>query len=128
MAKAATDPLTDPLTRVREICLALPESSERLSHGSPSFFIREKKTFTMFRDDHHGSGRVAIWCPAPSGVQEQMVEAEPERFFSPPYVGGRGWLGVHLDIEPDWGEVAGIVEEAFRHVAPKTVLRQLDRE
>lgn len=126
MAPAANDELSDPLIRVREICLAFPESSERISHGSPSFFIREKKTFTMFHDDHHGSGRIALWCPAPPGVQEQMVEAEPERFFRPPYVGGRGWLGVYLDVDPDWGEVAGIVEEAFRHVAPKTVLKQLD--
>lgn len=124
MAKAA--PATDPLTKIREICLALPETSERISHGSPSFFIREKKTFASFHDDHHGSGRVDVWCPAPPGVQEQMVEAEPERFFRPPYVGGRGWLGVNLDVEPDWDEVAGIIEEAFRHVAPKTVLAQLD--
>ncbi len=122
MAKAPTD----PLAKIREICLALPESSERLSHGSPSFFIKEKKVFTMFHDDHHDSGRIDIWCPAPAGVQAQMIEAEPERFFSPPYVGGRGWLGVNLDVEPDWEEVAGIIEEAFRHVAPKTVLKQLD--
>lgn len=121
MAKAV-----DPLTKVREICLALPETSERLSHGSPSFFIREKKTFVSFHDHQHGDGRVTIWCPAPAGVQEQMVEAEPERFFRPPYVGGRGWLGVSLEVDPDWEEVAGIVEEAFRHVAPKTVLKQLD--
>ncbi len=126
MAKAAGGPLTDPLTRIREICLALPETSERLSHGSPSFFIKDKTTFASFHDDHHNSGRIDIWCPAPPGVQEQMVEAEPERFFRPPYVGGRGWLGVYLDVEPDWEEVAGVVEEAFRHVAPKTVLKQLD--
>ena len=124
MAKAAATSI-DPLTKIREICLALPETSERLSHGSPSFFIREKKTFVSFHDDHHHSDRIDIWCPAPPGVQEQMVEAEPERFFSPPYVGGRGWLGVNLDVEPDWEEVAGIIEEAFRHVAPKTVLKQL---
>lgn len=123
MAKAAS---TDPLTKVREICLALPESSERISHGSPSFFIREKKTFASFHDNHHHSERVDLWCPAPAGVQEQMVEAEPDRFFRPPYVGGRGWLGVYLDDDPDWDEVAAIVEEAFRHVAPKTVLKQLE--
>lgn len=126
MATTDEDALNDPLTRIREICLALPETSERLSHGSPSFFIREKKTFASFHDDHHGSGRIDVWCPAPAGVQEQMVEAEPERFFSPPYVGGRGWLGVNLDVEPDWDEIAGIIEEAFRHVAPKKVLEQLD--
>ena len=121
MAKASADPLTE----IRRICLALPETSERLSHGAPTFFIREKKTFTTFHEDHHGDGRTGIWCPAPPGVQEQMVEAEPERFYRPPYVGGRGWLGVNLDVDPDWDEVAGIIEEAFRHVAPKTVLRQL---
>jgi len=122
MAKADVD----PLTKVREICLALPETNERLSHGTPCFFIRDKKSFVYFHDNHHGNGRVDIWCPAPAGVQEQMVEAEPERFFRPPYVGGRGWLGVNLDVDPDWEELAGIVEEAFRHVAPKSVVKLLD--
>lgn len=116
----------DALSEVRRICLALPETSERLSHGAPTFFIRDKKTFTTFHDDHHGDGRMGIWCPAPPGVQEQMVENEPERFYRPPYVGGRGWLGVNLGIDPDWDEVAGIIGEAFRHVAPKTVLKLLD--
>lgn len=122
MATAASDPLTE----IRKICLALPETSERLSHGSPSFFIREKKTFAMFHADHHDDGRVAIWCPAPPGAQEQMVEAEAERFFRPPYVGHRGWIGVRLDVDPDWDEMAGIIDEAFRLVAPKTVLKLLD--
>jgi hypothetical protein len=122
MATAASDPLTE----IRRICLALPETSERLSHGTPSFFVREKKSFVMFHDDHHGDGRVAIWCPAPPGAQEQMVEAEPDRFFRPPYVGHRGWIGVRLDVDPDWDEVAGIVDEAFRLVAPKSVLKLLD--
>lgn len=122
MAKVADD----PLTHIREICLALPETNERLSHGSPCFFIRDKKSFVYFHDGHHDIDRVHIWCPAPAGAQEQMVEAEAERFFRPPYVGGRGWLGLYLDVDPDWEEVSGIVEEAFRHVAPKTVLKQLD--
>ncbi len=123
----AQDPVVvaDALGHIREICLAYPETNERLSHGSPSFFIRDKRTFVSFHDDHHHSDRVDIWCPAPPGVQEQMVEAEPERFFRPPYVGGNGWLGVYLDIEPDWDEVAGVVDEAFRHVAPKTILKLL---
>lgn len=115
----AADPLTDPLARIREICLALPETNERLSHGSPSFFIRDKTTFASFHDDHHHSERIDIWCPAPAGVQEQMVDAEPDRFFRPPYVGGRGWLGVYLDVDPDWEEVAGIVE-AGREASPGT--------
>ena len=115
-----------PLEEVRRICLALPETNERLSHGAPCFFIRDKTSFVYFHDHHHSDDRMNIWCPAPAGVQEQMVEAEPERFFRPPYVGVRGWLGVYLDVDPDWDEVAGIVDEAFRHVAPKTVLKLLD--
>ena len=122
MATAADDALSE----IRRICLALPETNERISHGSPCFFIRDKKSFLYFHDGHHDNDRVHIWCPAPPGAQEQMVEAEPERFFRPPYVGGRGWLGVHLDVDPDWDEVAGIVDEAYRCVAPKTLVAQLD--
>lgn len=113
------------LGRVRAACLALPQASERLSHGGSSFFIREKKCFVMFLDDHHEDGRLAIWCAAPDGVQANMVESEPDHFFRPPYVGHRGWLGVHLPTVTD-GELAMIVTEAFRTVAPPTVLRELD--
>ena len=114
------------LDRLREVCLALPETSERLSHGSPTFFIREKKTFVMFLDDHHADGRLAIWCAAPKGVQAEMVETEPTRFFRPPYVGHRGWLGVHL-LEVDQAELDAIVLDAYRTVAPKTLLARLER-
>jgi len=113
------------LVRLRAACLALPQSSERPSHGGPAFFIRDKKCFVMFVDDHHEDGRLAIWCAAPDGVQVEMVETEPERFFRPPYVGHRGWLGVHLRTVDD-GELRAIVAEAFRTVAPPTVLRELD--
>lgn len=116
----------DALNRVRAICLALPETNERLSHGSPAFFVRDKKTLAMFLNDHHGDGRLAIWCPAPPGVQGELVGQEPNRFFVPPYVGHRGWLGVRLDVEVDWDEVAGIVEDAYRLVAPKRLVGQLD--
>ena len=74
----------DALAHLRAACLALPEVNERLSHGSPTFFIRDKKTFVTFVDHHHGDGIMGIWCTAPPGVQEQLVEAEPERFFRPP--------------------------------------------
>jgi hypothetical protein len=114
------------LARVRASCLALPEVSERLSHGAPTFFVRGTKTFVMFLDDHHGDGRLAIWCAAPPGVQEQLVEQEPRRFFRPPYVGHRGWLGVELDVDPDWDEVAEICADAYRQVAPKTIVAALD--
>ena len=106
------------LARIREISLGLPETSERLSHGAPTFFVRGKRAFTMVLSNHHGDGRFAIWCAAPDGMQTLLVEAEPERFFVPPYVGHRGWLGVRLDRGLDWGELAGIVEDAYAEVAP----------
>jgi hypothetical protein len=114
------------LARVRKICLALPEVNERLSHGAPTWFIRDKKTFVTYMDDHHGDGRLALWCAAPPGAQEAMVMEDPERVFRPAYVGPRGWLGVRLDRDPDWAEVAGIIEDAYRVVAPKKLVDQLD--
>jgi hypothetical protein len=114
------------LKQVRRICLDLPEATERLSHGSPTWFVRGKKTFVMSVDDHHSDGRLAIWCAAPPGAQQQAVEQEPERFFRPPYVGGRGWLGVELDKDPDWDEVAAICEDAYRQVAPKALIAELE--
>ena len=90
----------------------------------PAFFIRDKKCFVMFLDDHHDDGRLAIWCAAPDGVQAEMVETEPDRFFRPPYVGHRGWLGVHL-LEFGQDELAAIVLDAFRTVAPPTLVHRL---
>jgi hypothetical protein len=114
--------VTEALAKVRAACFALPETSERPSHGGPAFFIRGKKCFVMFLDDHHDDGRLAIWCAAPDGVQADMVDADPERFFRPPYVGHRGWLGVRLDRGIYWDELAGIIEDAFAAVAsPKLV-------
>ena len=107
------------LARLREICLALPETSERPSHGAPSFFVGGKRCFLMVLDDHHRDGRFAIWCAAPAGDQAMLVDADPERFFVPPYVGHRGWLGVRLDGGIDWDELAGIVEDAYCEAAPK---------
>ena len=115
------------LARVRAACLALPQSSERLSHGGPAFFIRDKKCFVMFLDDHHQDGRLALWCAAPDGVQADLVDIEPDRFFRPPYVGHRGWLGVHLRTVTDQ-ELTAIVTDAFRTIAPPTVLRELDAD
>jgi hypothetical protein len=112
------------LERIREICLALPETSERLSHGAPTFFVRGKRAFVMVLTDHHGDGRFAIWCAAPDGLQSMLVEADPERFFVPPYVGHRGWLGVRLDRLLDWAELTGIVEDAYAEVAPRTLVER----
>jgi hypothetical protein len=115
------------LQRIRELCLELPETSERLSHGQPTFFVREKRSFLMVLDNHHGDGRFAIWCAAESGVQEMLVEADPERFFRPPYVGHRGGLGVRLDRGIHWEELAGIVEDAYAEVAPPKLVEAARR-
>jgi hypothetical protein len=112
------------LGRLREICLGLPETSERLSHGAPTFFVREKRAFLMVLTDHHGDGRFAIWCAAADGMQAMLVEADPEKYFVPPYVGHRGWLGVRLDRGLDWDELAGIAEDAYAEVAPAKLVEQ----
>ena len=115
------------LAQVRKICMAFPETVERLSHGAPTYFAGGKKTFVMFLDDHHGDGRLAIWCAAPPRVQATLVDEEPGRFFVPAYVGPRGWVGVRLDVDVDWDEIAGIVEDGFREVATKRLIADLDR-
>lgn len=118
----------DALARVREIALSLPEVSERPSHGAPAWFVREKRTIAMFADDHHGDGRLAIWVPAPSGEQETLVGEDPDRFFRPAYVGPSGWVGVVLHPAPDWIRVEELIEDAWRHVAPKRLVAVFDAE
>ena len=115
----------DPVEGLRRICLALPEVNEWLSHGSPSFFVRDKKQFVSVDDHHHGVDHLAFWCPAPAGVQEALLATAPDRYFRPPYVGHRGWVGVRIDRDPDWAEVAEIVHDAFRQIAPKGLSAQL---
>jgi len=116
----------DALDQLRTICLRLPESSERLSHGSPAFFVRAKTVFTMFADGAYNEPGPTIWCPAPAGVQDELTSAEPARFFVPPYVGHRGWIGVRLDVDTDWAEIDAIVQDGFRRVAPKRLAVLLD--
>ena len=118
----------EPLDEVRKLCLALPEVEERLSHGAPTWFVRGKKTVATVWDNHHDDGRLGLICAAPAGVQQQLVDEEPERFYVPPYVGGRGWIGVRLDRKPDWNEIAEILDDAYRCVAPKKLIAQLDEE
>ncbi|MEX0790675.1 MAG: MmcQ/YjbR family DNA-binding protein [Actinomycetota bacterium] len=113
------------LEHLRTICLSLPEATERLSHGEPTWFVRGKKPFVTYAGHHHDD-RLAFWCAAPEGVQAEMVAGEPERFFVPPYVGVRGWLGVRLDVSTDWDEITEIVREAYRHVAPVKLVAQMD--
>lgn len=113
------------LDRVRQLCLALRETTERLSHGEPTWFVRDKKVFVMYSDHHHG-GDLGMWCAAPFGMQEELVASDPGRFFVPPYVGHRGWIGVRLDDVADWDEIADIVEDAYRMIAPAKLRQELD--
>ena len=122
------------LERVRGIALEFPEVSERLSHGEPCFFVREKRPLCYFHDNHNGDGRISLWCPVPPGVQQELVSTEPERFFAPA-TSARGvfadWVGMYLDTagkhRVDWEEVAALIEDAFRTVAPKTLVAELDQ-
>lgn len=115
----------NPLERLRALCLALPEATERFSHGEPTWFVRGKKTFVSYADHHHDD-RLGFWCAAPPGAQEALVGSDPQRYFRPPYVGHRGWLGVYLDVPVDWAEMAEIVVDAYRCVAPKSLVARLD--
>jgi len=105
------------LRRVRRICAAMSETTEKLSHGEPTFFVR-KKVFAMFANNHHNDGHIAVWIPAPPGFQGALIKASPETFFKPPYVGVRGWVGIELDCIGD-EELASHIHEAWRMVAPK---------
>lgn len=115
-----------PLARVRAQCLALPATEERTSHGEPCWFAGGRTMFVMAAQQHHDD-RLAFWAAAPDGVQGALVAAEPERYFRPPYVGTRGWVGVWLDVDDvDWDRVEDVVEDAWRHVAPKRLVAEHD--
>ncbi len=116
----------NPVARVRKLCMALPEATEKEAWGRPTFRVRGKKMFAMYMNDHHGDGRVALWLNAPPDAQDALVEADDVRFFVPPYMGPSGWIGVRLDRKPDWKQVASLVEEAYRQVAPKKLIAQLE--
>jgi predicted DNA-binding protein (MmcQ/YjbR family) len=113
--------VVDALGKLRELCLDLPEVTETLGHGEPVWFVR-KKRFVTYSAYHHDD-RAAFWCAAPPGAQEELVD--DVRYFRPPYVGHRGWVGVYLDTTPDWAEIAEIVQDAYRTVAPKSLVAQL---
>jgi hypothetical protein len=109
-----TGPAVD---RLRAICLALPATIEKLSHGEPTWHVAGKM-FAQLDDHHHGADRLAVWLAAPLLVQELLVKKDPARFFVPPYVGHRGWVGVRIDGRPSWRVIETLVRDAFRHVAP----------
>jgi len=105
---------------VREVCLSFPEVEEVVSHGFPDFRVRGK-TFASYVVNHHGDGRVALWLNAPAGSQDHYSKSQPRHFFVPPYVGPRGWLGIHLNKGLSWHRVASLVRQAYEKVAPRAL-------
>ena len=110
-----------PVDRLRAICLALPEATEKIAHGEPTWRAGGKM-FAQLDDHHHGADRLAVWLAAGLGDQEHLVTSDPKRFFVPPYVGHRGWIGVRIDVRPAWRLVATLVRDAYVQVAPKRLL------
>lgn len=100
------------IERVRQIALALPDVTEKVSHGESAFFVRKRMFFTI-DNDHHGSGHVAVWCNAPEGAQAALVAGDPKHFFVPPYVGKAGWLGMRLDSGLPWPVVSDVLKQAY---------------
>jgi hypothetical protein len=122
---AKPKPFLRQLARVRKICLALPDATEKLSHGEPTFFVKQG-VFAMFDNNHHGMGRVAIWLPAPLGLQEFLIEQEPGIYFRPPYVGVAGWIGVELD-QVDAKTLSGHIHAAWSLIANKKKKKRAKR-
>ena len=120
-----TDAANRALERIRRVALGFPETNERLSHGMPTFFVSDKKTFAMFADRHHGDERTALWFAAPPGAQEALVGSG--RYFRPPYVGYRGWVAVALDARTDWHELEDLLCDAYVHVAPPKLMARIVR-
>jgi hypothetical protein len=126
MGKTPRSPADVAYERVRQIALGFPAAEEKLSHGAPSFHVRGKH-FLTFVDSHHGDGHIAVWCKSTVGEQRRLVASNPARFYVPPYVGVKGWLGVNVDPKnADWIELSILVEEGWRSVAPARVLRGED--
>ena len=119
----------DPLPRCRKLALSLPEAHEVQAWGEPTFRVKNK-IFAMYAhaNTHHGSGRNAVWCKAAPVNQRLMVDAAPERFFVPPYVGPSGWIGIWLDSNIDWAELQDLLRDAWRMTAPKKLVAALKRD
>lgn len=109
-----------PLDRLRTICLAFPEAHEVEAWGAPTFRVKNK-IFAMYAepDNHHGAGRHGVWLHCAAENQHALIAADPTRYFVPPYVGPRGWVGVWLDERPRWSDIEPLIRDAYRRVAPK---------
>ena len=115
------------VARLRALCLAFPEANERVSHGEPTWFAGKGKVFAMLDNHHHGSEHLSVWLPMPPGVQEDLLTADPARFFRPPYVGSAGWIGVKVDRRPDWTLVSKLLRDAFLHRAGARLRAKLEQ-
>jgi hypothetical protein len=124
--RALSAPDRKLVERLRKICMKFPEANERISHGEPTWFAGKGKVFAMLDNHHHSSPHLSVWLPQPVGVQETLIETDPERFFRPPYVGPSGWVGMVLDTKPDWAAVGDLVESAFVYVTTKKLIKQLE--
>jgi hypothetical protein len=109
----------DLLEKIRQICLSFPETNERVSHGAPTFFVRDKKSFVQYHWHHHGDGKIALWCAAAPGMQSTLVDSNPEIYFLPPYVAHLGWIGLRLDRNAEWQEIESVIGDAYLSKAPK---------
>jgi len=105
----------DPIERLRQICLGLPETTEKVAWGEPTWRVKGK-LFAQLDNHHHGADHLAVWLPAPLGEQESLIFLDARRFFRPPYVGVRGWVGVRIDGRPNWAQVTTLVKQAYREV------------
>ena len=110
--------------RVRKVCLQLPETMEKLSHGEPTFFVK-KRVFAMCSINHHNDGHIAVVIPAAIGIQAALIEESPKKFYRPPYVGHAGWVGIELPRVSD-KELSAHIREAWKLIAPEKVRATLD--
>lgn len=120
-------PRKTPIDRVRQICLALPEATEKEAWGEPTFRVNGK-IFAQYEDNHHDSGIVGLWCKAPDGFQQVLVASNPERFYVPKYVGHKGWIGIRMEGAVDWEHVAELIGDSYRMTAPKRLLALVEAD
>ena len=118
---------SEVLDQIRALCLSFPGTSERISHGAPTFFVNGKKSFLQYHENHHNDGKIALWCAAPPDMQAQLVEAHPDIYFRPAYVGHLGWVGVRLDRNALWHELVGVIQEAYLTKAPRKLIALLKK-
>ncbi len=114
------------LARARKLCLALPDTEEKIAWGEPTFRVGGR-LFAMFANDHHGDGRIALWCNAPEGAQRDIVASDPESFFVPPYVGVSGWIGMRLDRKLTEKAMAAVIAQAYETTRAKLKKRKRAR-